>query len=92
MQLCIWKINAMARKVPTLDPKACELGYYWDSMTLQSWMDSNISNERIRVMVELAIRSIWGADPCEISFLFFLWNVHQNKDFDNLINMENGLQ
>lgn len=43
-------------------------------------------------MIEIACRSIFGAEPCEMSFLFFLWYVHQNKDFDNLINIKNGLQ
>jgi len=43
-------------------------------------------------MIEIAVRSIFGADPCEISFLFFLWYVHQSRDFDNLININKGLQ
>ena len=43
-------------------------------------------------MIEIACRSIFGAEPCEMSFLFFLWYVHQIKDFDNLINIKNGLQ
>jgi hypothetical protein len=43
-------------------------------------------------MIEVAIRTVFGTDPCEISFLFFLWYVNQSKDFDNLINIHNGLQ
>jgi hypothetical protein len=27
-----------------------------------------------------------------MSFLYFLWYVHQSRDFDNLINIKNGLQ
>jgi hypothetical protein len=44
LQVCLWKVNAMAKKVSTLDPKDCYLGYYWDSMTTQTWIDNNISN------------------------------------------------
>lgn len=44
LQVTIWKINAMAKKVPTLDPKDCQLGYYWDSITIQSWIDNNVAN------------------------------------------------
>jgi monoamine oxidase len=92
LQFLIWKINRMSKKVPTLDPKDSELGYYWDTMSTQTWIDDNIKIDRVKVMVEVATRSIFGAEPCEISFLFFLWYVHQNKDFDNLINIKNGLQ
>ena len=44
LQVTIWKINAMAKKVPTLDPKDCQLGYYWDTMTTQSWIDNNVTS------------------------------------------------
>ena len=44
LQISISKINRMARKVSTLNPKDCELGYYWDSMSVQTWVDQNISN------------------------------------------------
>lgn len=27
-----------------------------------------------------------------MSFLYFLWSVHQNKDFENLVSIKNGLQ
>lgn len=64
MQLTIMKINRMARKVPTLNPRDCELGYYWDSMTLQSWIDKNIWFAKVKVMVEAAIRIILGTELC----------------------------
>jgi len=44
LQLSIWKINAMAKKVPTLDPRSCQLGFHWDSITTQTWIDDNITN------------------------------------------------
>ena len=51
MQWAIWKIDRMAKKVPSLDPKACELGYYWDSVTVKSWIDDNISFTKVKVML-----------------------------------------
>lgn len=42
MQLAIWKINRMAMKVPLLKPKDCEMGNYWDSMTVQTWIEENV--------------------------------------------------
>lgn len=92
LQWCIWKINRMAKKVPTLNPGDCELGHKWDSITLQSWLDQNVWFTKLKVMVEAAIRVILGVELCEVSLLYFLYYVNQSKDFDNLINVENGLQ
>lgn len=50
LQVAIWKLNAMSKKVPTLDPKDCDLGYLWDSMSVQTWLDQNISHQRVKVM------------------------------------------
>jgi hypothetical protein len=61
MQLIIWKINRMAKKVSTLSPKDCELGYQWDAMSVQTWLDRNVRNKKLKAMVELACRSIFGA-------------------------------
>lgn len=78
MQLTIWKINRMAKKVPLLDPKNCEMGNYWDSITVQTWMEKNIWSEKVRLMFATAIRIILGSELSEVSFLYFLWFVHQN--------------
>jgi hypothetical protein len=50
----------MAKKVPTLNPKDCELGYQWDSITVKSWLDQNVWFTKLKVMVEAAIRVIMG--------------------------------
>ena len=60
MQLTISKINRMASKLSPKDPKNCPLGHKWDSMTAQSWIDSNISSTKTKVMLEGAIRVILG--------------------------------
>lgn len=78
MQVAIWKINRMAKKVPLLDPKNCEMGNYWDSITVQTWMEKNIWSEKVRLMFATAIRIILGSELSEVSFLYFLWFVHQN--------------
>jgi len=38
MQLSLMKINRMAKKVPTDNPRNCPWAYKWDSMTVQSWV------------------------------------------------------
>jgi monoamine oxidase len=60
LQWGIWKINRMAKKVPTLNPRDCEMGYQWDSITLKGWLDQNLYFTKLKVMVEAAIRVILG--------------------------------
>ena len=50
MKLLIIKIERMAQKVPLDDPKSCPLGYKWDSMTLQNWIDENTWSTKAKVM------------------------------------------
>lgn len=38
MQVTIMKINRMAKKVPTDNPRNCPLAYKWDAMTAQTWL------------------------------------------------------
>jgi hypothetical protein len=61
MQILLWKINRMARKVSTLNPKDCDMGYHWDSMSVHTWINQNVRSPKIKVMIELACRSILGA-------------------------------
>jgi len=60
LQLTIMKFDRMAKKVNSLNPRDCELGYYWDSITLQNWLDQNIWFTKVKSMMEAAIRVILG--------------------------------
>jgi len=59
-QWTIWKINRMAQKVPSLNPRDCPLGHYWDSITLKSWLDQNVRFDKLKLMIEGAVRVIMG--------------------------------
>ena len=39
LKILMLKVERLAQKVPLDDPKSCPLGYKWDSMTLQTWID-----------------------------------------------------
>ena len=64
MKLLIMKIERMAEKVPLDDPKSGPLGYKWDSITLQNWMDDNTWTTKTKVMFEGGLRVVMGIEPC----------------------------
>ena len=92
MQYYVFRINRMARTVPLENPSLCPNAIEWDSMTVYTWIQNHIYFEKVKKLVEAAVRAIFGVEPSEISFLFFLWYVNQSKSFDNLIEIENGNQ
>lgn len=82
----------MSKKVSTLSPKDCELGYQWDAISTQTWLNDNVRSKKVKAILELSFKSTIGAELTQMSFLYLLWFVHQNKDFDNLVSIKNGLQ
>jgi monoamine oxidase len=92
LQYVIWRINRMSRTVPLKNPRNCKNAAYWDSITVYTWIHENIWFEKVKKLLESAIRGIFCVEPSEISMLFLLWYVHQNTSLDNLVNIRNGNQ
>ena len=40
----------------------------------------------------MVIRGVFGCEPNELSFLFFLWYVHQSGTVENLVKLKNANQ
>lgn len=59
MQFTLMKLNRMAKKVP-VNPSECQMAQKWDAMTVQSWIEQNLSSLKTKVMVEGALRVILG--------------------------------
>ena len=86
------KIDRMAKKLRLDYPKNCPLGYKWDSITVQNWIDKNVYSSKIKVMLEGAIRVILGVQLTQISLLHLLYYTKQSNGFESMISVENGLQ
>jgi monoamine oxidase len=77
---------------PWKAPKAAE----WDQQTLETWLRANTASERFRDLARLAVRSIFGAEAREMSFLFALFyiaaagNEHTPGTFERLFSTRNG--
>lgn len=73
-------IDELAKKVgkdnPWDVPEAAEL----DSKTMATWLEENVADPLVRKIVGTDITIITGADPSEISLLFFAFYVAQCED------------
>ncbi|HVV74730.1 MAG TPA: flavin monoamine oxidase family protein [Mycobacteriales bacterium] len=83
---------------PWRAPNAAE----WDAMTFQSWMDhgdsyggqpfAGLVTKDGRQLVELAVESVFSAEPRDLSMLHVLFYTHAAGSFGSLVNTDKGAQ
>ncbi|MGI8728110.1 MAG: flavin monoamine oxidase family protein, partial [Solirubrobacterales bacterium] len=73
---------------PWEHPDAEEL----DLQSFASWLEENVRTERARTLIRVAGRTVWGAEPEELSLLHALFYIHSAGGFDSLFDTEGGAQ
>jgi monoamine oxidase len=94
----ILKLNNMAAEVnldaPWDSPNARE----WDSQTFETWKNDNVKSDGGRFLIDVAITSIFSAEPRDLSLLFVLFyiagagNEDTPGDLNRLVNTGGGAQ
>ena len=72
---------------PWSSPGAAEL----DSVTVGQWM-RGIRTPAARAAFDITVRTVFGAEPSELSLLFFLWYVQSAGGFRALTEFHGGAQ
>ena len=62
-----------------------------DSFTLAHWM-RGLRSQTARATFTIAARTVFGAEPSELSFLYFLWYAHCAGGLQALMDFEGGAQ
>jgi len=89
----IEKLNSMARTVPPNAPWKAASARGWDGQTFETWLQSNNLTPEARDLIELAIASIFSAEPRDLSLLFVLFYISSAAgDLNLLINTAGGAQ
>lgn len=91
-QVAIIRLNSMAADVPLDAPWTAPKAVEWDSQTFQSWIDANLLSKNGKALLQLAIESVFSAQPRDLSLLHVLFYIHSAGSLDNLINTEGGAQ
>jgi monoamine oxidase len=86
------KLNDMAYLVPLAAPWEAPAAMTWDSQTLATWMDANVTNQGARELLTIAVRAIFCAEPQDLSLLHFLFYVHSAGSLNLLIGVTRGAQ
>lgn len=65
-------LDSMAASLDVNAPWSHPNATVWDSMTLQSWLDTTISSSAVQSLFDITINAVFSANPGELSFLYTL--------------------
>ncbi len=73
---------------PFLAPGALDL----DATTVAAWQRQHLRSRAVRDVFDVAVRVIFGAEPSELSLLYFLAYASSGGGLMHLVEIENGAQ
>ncbi|MFO0658435.1 MAG: FAD-dependent oxidoreductase [Polyangiaceae bacterium] len=92
MQRTLWALDRRTAKVicetPLDTPDADEL----DGMSLESFKMQSIRSKRVRALVDAVVRVVFGAEPRDLSLLYFLLYSASGGGLMKLAEIEGGAQ
>lgn len=89
--LGVARVELRRRLVRTEDPWRSRGAARLDSYTLAHWM-RGVRSDAARAMWTLTARTVFGAEPSELSFLYFLWYAQCAGGLMQLTDFEGGAQ
>ncbi len=92
LQLGIWKIERLCRRVPPEAPWDAPDAALWDSMTLLDWERRHLKNPDVIALLNTAVRVVFGSDAGELSLLHAFHYLHSGGGLMNLIETHGGNQ
>lgn len=66
------ELDSMAATIDTLSPWSNANASSWDSVTFQSWLDTNVPEDTVRSLFDISTGAIFSATPGELSLLYVL--------------------
>ena len=92
IELARRRLDSLGRAVPLKEPWTAARADRFDRVTLESWLRRMLRTGSARQLVEIAVRTVWGANSADVSMLFALWYIRSGGGFDSLVDTEGGAQ
>jgi len=86
------RLNRLRRRVPLEEPWAPAATTDWDSRTVADFARRRLRTAGARLFVDLATELVLGAEPDELSLLYFLFYLQSGGGLDSLTEFEGGAQ
>ncbi len=92
MQLAIWAIDGLAKKLDPAEPWTHPRAAAWDATTLDAMRRKIMWSADARGAMDAAMRTIFGAEAGELSLFHALAYVRSAGSLEKLISTEGGFQ
>ena len=86
------RLSRLRRRVPVDQPWAPAATTDWDSQTVAAFARRRLRTAGARLFVDLATELVFGAEPEELSLLYFLFYLQSGGGLDSLTEFEGGAQ
>ncbi len=88
----IKKLEVMCKEVPLAAPHSAAKAAEWDATTVETWKRDNVHTAGARALLDVAVQSIFSAEPAEVSLLHCLWVLHSGNGLMRLSTIQGGAQ
>lgn len=92
LQATIWRLDWLARRVPTAAPWEARGAAELDALTVEEWKRRHVRTRGARTVLDIATRAIFAAEPADLSFLHFLFYLRSGGGLMRLAQIRNGAQ
>ena len=92
LQLALKRTDRLMSEVSLSHPERSARAAEWDALTVEGWARAHIRQTAVRELIEVAVRTIFGAEPGELSMLHFLFYLNSGGGLLNLAEVEGGAQ
>lgn len=92
LALARFKLGRAMRKVDPDAPWSAQGAPELDSRTLGDWVDQNTRTRMASELIALSCKTVWGAEPRELSLLWALSYMAAGGGFEKLLDVEGGAQ
>lgn len=86
------ELDQMATTVPLDAPWEADAALDWDSQTVETWKKGHAIHPETRDLFDLAITSVFAAEPRDLSLLHVVFYIAAAGTIENLINTAGGAQ
>ena len=91
LQVAIWRLEAMRKQVP-LSGALTDKMRNWDRISLGDWAQRKLRTRGARMVLDLSTELVFGAEPAELSLLYFLSYMQAAGGWVALTEFEGGAQ
>jgi monoamine oxidase len=92
LHLALRRLDSMRRRVPLSAPVSAPRAAEWDGMTVESLRRRLLPFKAAREVFDAAVRTIFCAEPAEISLLHFLFTLNSGEGLESLVEADGGAQ